>query len=86
VASGLQLTFTALKAQLGELLNGIVINENYVPEPTMKFLGVDQVLLQYQEKAKVPASIPWDFGHRWLLPSCRCWRRRSMRLARSIKN
>ena len=55
------LTFTALKAQLGDLLNGIVINENYVPEPTMKFAGVDDVLLRYQEKAKGAGVDPLGF-------------------------
>jgi branched-chain amino acid transport system substrate-binding protein len=55
------LTFTALKAQLGDLLNGIVINENYVPEPTMKFAGVDEVLLRYQEKAKGAGVDPLGF-------------------------
>jgi branched-chain amino acid transport system substrate-binding protein len=55
------LTFSALKAQLGDLLNGIVINENYVPEPTMKFPGVDEVLLQYQEKAKGAGVDPLGF-------------------------
>ena len=47
---GLQLT--PIKAQLGPLLNGLVINENYVPEPTMKFAGVDDFLRRYQERAK----------------------------------
>src|SRR5689334_20327101 len=47
---GLQLT--PIKAQLGPLLNGLVINENYVPEPTMKFAGVDDFLKRYQERAK----------------------------------
>ena len=55
------LTFTALKAQLGDLLNGIVINENYVPEPTMKFAGVDDVLQRYQEKAKGAGVDPLGF-------------------------
>jgi branched-chain amino acid transport system substrate-binding protein len=55
------LTFTALKVQLGDLLNGIVINENYVPEPTMKFAGVDDVLQRYQEKAKGAGVDPLGF-------------------------
>ena len=55
------LTFTALKAQLGDLLNGIVINENYVPEPTMKFPGVDDVLQRYQDKAKGAGVDPLGF-------------------------
>jgi len=55
------LTFTAIKAQLGELLDGIVINENFVPEPTMKFPGVDDVLRRYQEKAKGAGVDPLGF-------------------------
>ena len=46
------LSFTSAKTQLGPLLNGIVINENYVPEPTMKFPGADDLLKRYQERAK----------------------------------
>jgi branched-chain amino acid transport system substrate-binding protein len=45
------LQFTAIKAQLGPLLNGVVINETFVPEPTMKFPGVDAFLKRYQERA-----------------------------------
>lgn len=45
------LSFTAVKAQFGPALNGIVTNDNYVPEPTMKFPGVDDFLRQYQERA-----------------------------------
>jgi branched-chain amino acid transport system substrate-binding protein len=56
---GLQLT--PIKAQLGPLLNGLVINENYVPEPTMKFAGVDEVLRQYQERARAGGVDPIGF-------------------------
>jgi len=45
------LGFTPIKAQLGTLLNGIVNYDTYVPEPTMKFPGVDEFLKIYQEKA-----------------------------------
>jgi branched-chain amino acid transport system substrate-binding protein len=45
------LGFTPIKLQLGPLLNGIVNYETYVPEPTMKFPGVDEFLKAYQEKA-----------------------------------
>lgn len=55
------LTFTTLKAQLGDFLNGIVINENYVPEPTVQFPGVDDVLRRYQEKAKGAGVDPLGF-------------------------
>jgi branched-chain amino acid transport system substrate-binding protein len=46
------LSFTSTKVQLGPLLNGIVTNENYVPEPTMKFAGIDDFLKRYQERAQ----------------------------------
>jgi branched-chain amino acid transport system substrate-binding protein len=45
------LQFTPIKAQLGPLLDGVVVNENYVPEPTMKFEGADDVLRRYQQRA-----------------------------------
>ena len=45
------LSFAAVKAQFGPALNGIVTNDNYVPEPTMKFPGVDDFLQRYQERA-----------------------------------
>jgi len=45
------LGFTPIKAQLGPLLNGIVNYDTYVPEPTMKYPGVDEFLRVYQERA-----------------------------------
>jgi branched-chain amino acid transport system substrate-binding protein len=45
------LAFTPIKAQLGPLLNGIVAVDVYVPEPTMKFPGVEDFLKRYQERA-----------------------------------
>jgi branched-chain amino acid transport system substrate-binding protein len=56
---GLQLT--PIKAQLGPLLNGIVINENYVPEPTMNFPGVADVLARYQQRAMGQGVDPLGF-------------------------
>jgi len=50
------LQFTPIKAQLGPLLNGIVVNENYVPEPTMRFPGVDDVIKRYQERARTAGT------------------------------
>jgi branched-chain amino acid transport system substrate-binding protein len=55
------LQFTPIKAQFGPLLNGIVINENYVPEPTMKFPGVDAFLKQYQERAPTSGVDPLGY-------------------------
>ena len=46
------LSFAGVKAQFGPALNGIVTNDNYVPEPTMKFPGVEDFLRRYQERAQ----------------------------------
>ena len=45
------LQFASIKTQLGELLNGILCYDLYVPEPTMKFEGIDRFLARYQERA-----------------------------------
>src|SRR4051812_45925013 len=55
------LQFTPIKAQLGPLLNGVVINENYVPEKTMNFPGVDDVLKRYQQRAAAAGTEPFGF-------------------------
>jgi branched-chain amino acid transport system substrate-binding protein len=55
------LQFTPVKAQLGPLLNGVVINENYVPEKTMNFPGVDDVLKRYQQRAPAAGTDPLGF-------------------------
>jgi branched-chain amino acid transport system substrate-binding protein len=55
------LQFTPIKAQLGPMLNGIVVNENYVPEATMKFEGADDVLKRYQERARGQGVDPLGF-------------------------
>jgi branched-chain amino acid transport system substrate-binding protein len=65
---------TALKTQLGPLLNGIVLNENWLPAPTMQFPGVLEFLKRYQEKA-VGEGVdplgyflpPWAYGRMQLL-------------------
>jgi len=55
------LQFTPIKGQLGPLLNGFVINENYVPEPTMNFPGVEDVLKRYQQRASAAGTDPLGF-------------------------
>src|SRR5437588_8226527 len=55
------LQFTPVKAQLGPLLNGVVINENYVPEKTMNFSGVEDVLKRYQQRAPSAGTDPLGF-------------------------
>jgi branched-chain amino acid transport system substrate-binding protein len=43
--------FSQTKTQLGPALNGMVVLEDYVPEPTMKFPGVDGFLAKYRARA-----------------------------------
>ena len=43
--------FASVKKQLGPLLNGVVGYELYVPEPTIKFQGVEAFLKIYQSRA-----------------------------------
>jgi branched-chain amino acid transport system substrate-binding protein len=43
--------YAPIKTQLGPQLNGIVSFELYVPEPTMKFPGIEEFLRRYQEEA-----------------------------------
>ncbi len=45
------LAYTPIKTQLGPLLNGVVAYDVYVPEPTMKFPGVEDFLKRYQDRA-----------------------------------
>jgi branched-chain amino acid transport system substrate-binding protein len=52
---------TALKTQLGPLLNGIVINENWLPAPAMQFPGVMDFLKRYQAKAQAEGVDPLGY-------------------------
>jgi len=52
---------TALKTQLGSLLNGIVVNENWLPAPTMQFPGVLEFLDRYQAKAAAEGVDPLGY-------------------------
>jgi branched-chain amino acid transport system substrate-binding protein len=45
------LQFAALKSQLGPMLNNIVYYDINVPEPTMKFPGIDDFLGKYRVRA-----------------------------------
>jgi branched-chain amino acid transport system substrate-binding protein len=45
------LQFAAFKQKLGPLLNNIVCYDLYVPEPTMKFPGIEEFLVRYRERA-----------------------------------
>jgi branched-chain amino acid transport system substrate-binding protein len=52
------LQFAALKTQLGEMLNNVTYYDLYVPEPTMKFPGVEEFLVRYREKATAAGVDP----------------------------
>ncbi|MGI9524380.1 MAG: amino acid ABC transporter substrate-binding protein [Hyphomicrobiaceae bacterium] len=45
------LQFATIQKALGEKLNGVVNYHFYVPEPTLKFPGVEEFLKKYQAKA-----------------------------------
>ena len=45
------LQFAAFKQKLGPLLNNIVCYDLYVPEPTMKFPGIEELLVRYRARA-----------------------------------
>jgi branched-chain amino acid transport system substrate-binding protein len=55
------LAFAPVKQQLGPLLNGIVSYDVYVPEPTMKFPGIEAFLTKYQKKAAAEGVDPLGF-------------------------
>ena len=45
------LQFAAIKQKLGPMLNNIICYDLYVPEPTMKFPGTEELLKRYRERA-----------------------------------
>ena len=45
------LQFAAFKQKLGPMLNNVVCYDLYVPEPTMKFPGIEKFLVRYRERA-----------------------------------
>jgi branched-chain amino acid transport system substrate-binding protein len=55
------LAFAPIKQQLGPLLNGIVAYDVYVPEPTMKFPGIEDFLKKYRAKASAEGVDPLGF-------------------------
>jgi branched-chain amino acid transport system substrate-binding protein len=55
---------TTMKIQLGPLLNGVVVNENWLPAPALRFPGVMDFLARYP--AKAPAEGVDPLG--WFLP------------------
>src|SRR5579864_7947716 len=55
------LAFAPIKQQLGPLLNGIVAYDVYVPEPTMKFPGIEAFIQHYRQKAAAEGVDPLGF-------------------------
>ena len=55
------LAFAPVKQQLGPLLNGIVAYDVYVPEPTMKFPGIEEFLTKTAYKAAAEGVDPLGF-------------------------
>ncbi len=53
--------YTAIKTQLGPMLNGVVSLETYAPEQTAKFPGVEQFLEKYQARAPAAGVDPLGF-------------------------
>ncbi len=50
------LQYAAIKQQLGPLLNGITSFDVYVPEPTMRFAGIEEFLGKYQNRARAEGT------------------------------
>jgi branched-chain amino acid transport system substrate-binding protein len=55
------LQFTAIKQQLGPLLNGFVNYETWIPAKTMQYPGVLDVVAKYQERAKAEKVDPLGY-------------------------
>jgi len=55
------LLVTPIKVQLGPLMNGLVIMESFVPAPTFKFAGLEDLLAKYRTRAQGQQIDP--FGH-----------------------
>ncbi len=55
------LASATIKAQLGPLLNGIVVNEIWLPSPKLDFPGVQAMLQKYQARAPGLATDPLGY-------------------------
>lgn len=53
--------YATIKQQLGPELNGIVSFEQYIPEPTVKFPGIEEMLKTYQARAKDQGTDPLGY-------------------------
>jgi branched-chain amino acid transport system substrate-binding protein len=56
------LLITPIKAQLGPILDGIVIMESFVPAPTFDFPGLAEVLKRYRAMAAGEKLDPFGYG------------------------
>ena len=80
------LQFASLQTSLGPMLNGIVNYDFWVPEPTLDFPGIEELLAKYQERAEGQGSIrSATTCRRSPTPTCRSWARRSTRSAASTR-
>jgi branched-chain amino acid transport system substrate-binding protein len=52
------LQFATFKTQLNTMLNNVVSYDLYVPEPTMNFPGIEQLLIRYRERARAAGVDP----------------------------
>jgi len=52
------LQFAAIKQKLGPMLNNVLCYDLYVPEPTMKFPGIEELLKRYRERAAAAGVDP----------------------------
>jgi branched-chain amino acid transport system substrate-binding protein len=48
----LGLLVTGIKQQLGPMINGYISNEFYIPAPSLQFAGTQQMMAEYQKRAK----------------------------------
>jgi branched-chain amino acid transport system substrate-binding protein len=53
--------YTVIKQQLGEALNGVITFEQYVPEPTLHFPGIEAFLKTYQDRAGASGVDPLGY-------------------------
>lgn len=53
--------YAAIKQQLGADLNGVLSFEQYIPEPTVKFPGIADMLVKYQARAKDQGTDPLGY-------------------------
>jgi branched-chain amino acid transport system substrate-binding protein len=56
------LLITPIKAQLGPILDGVVIMESFVPAPTFNFPGLAEVLKRYRAAAAGEKIDPFGYG------------------------